>query len=195
MIEADFTVERENARIHFAMKDKGLILLSGKNGAGKTSSLLCMSGIIMPQSGTFRINGQDIFGIPPGRRRVVYINQNSYFSGMSVMDHFRMVTDSEERIKEVSSMFSIDTEERTDNLSQGNIMRVSVATAILSYPRVLMLDEIISNISEPEAFLEILKKGMNRFSFDVVFVSQNENMADLSDHHYTISAGETERMF
>lgn len=195
MIEADFTVDREKASIHFSMRDAGLILLSGKNGAGKTSSLLCMAGVLNPGSGSFKVNGNEMFSIPAGKRKIVYINQNSYFSGMTVLDHMRMVSTSSGRIRDLSTMFSLDPEDRVDLMSQGNRMRVAVSTAILSSPRVMLLDEIISNISDPEAFLEPLRESMARFAFDVVFVSQNENMAGMSDHHYVITDGETAKAF
>ncbi len=195
MIEADFNVARGTARIHLALEDSGLILLSGRNGAGKTSSLLCMAGIIPPESGTFRIKGKDVFALPAGKRGVVYINQNSFFSGMSVKDHLKMVSESVEMIDEITSLYSLDPEADTAGLSQGNRMRVSVATAILSSPSLILLDEIVSSISEPEQFLGTLRKSMEKHSFDVVFVSQNESMAELSDHHYVISGGSSSRVF
>lgn len=195
MIDADFYVTRGNTKIHFSMKDSGLILLTGVNGAGKTTSLLCMAGSVMQDAGTLSINDKKIFGLPSGIRSIVYINQNSYFSGLTVRDHLRIVSPQQEKMQEVLEMFSLDAESKVEDLSQGNKMRVSVSTAILSSPVAILLDEIISNISEPEKFIEVLREGMKKYSFDVVFVTQNEKMAELSDHHYVISEGNTRRVF
>lgn len=195
MIDADFNLVRGTTNIHFLMKDGGMILLSGNNGTGKTSSLLCMAGILQEQSGTCIVNSGNIFNLPAGKRSVVYINTGSTFNSMIVRDHLEMAAQDGERVKEIMNEFSLDGDTKVGNLSQGNRMRVSVATAILSNPSLLLLDEIISTISDPAKFLELLKSSIQKYNFDTIFVTQNESLTRYCDHHYIMRDGGTEKSF
>lgn len=195
MIKGDFFVTRGEAAIHFQMEDSGVILLSGTNGAGKTTSLLCLAGILVPDSGTVFIGKDDITNDPPEKRRVVYINQNSYFTGMSVRDHLSIVTRDENMIRKTAEDFSLDFDSKVQNLSQGNKMRLAVATAALGNPRAILLDEVLSNISDPEEFLRLLNRISEENSTDIVFVSQNQAFSEYSSHHYRIESGNTVRIF
>ena len=66
------------------MYDEGLIWLSGENGSGKTTFLKILCGIIPVRSGTITVNGNDITLSDIQRRRVVYVNQNTYFPHLDV---------------------------------------------------------------------------------------------------------------
>lgn len=195
MIDFNFIAVRGDVKIHFTMNDEGLILLSGPNGAGKTTSLLCIAGILAPESGKIIIDSSDLIEKEAGKRRVVYINQNSYFSGMTVSRHLSIAASEHADVNTIASDFSLDLNSRISDLSQGNRMRVAFATAILSEPSLILMDETISNISNPDEFMKTVRMVRERHSLDIIFVSQNEKLSELFDHHYTISNGETSKIF
>lgn len=195
MIDADFTVIRGESTIHFSVNDEGIILLSGMNGAGKTSSMLCLAGILLPVSGKIVVNGKDLSSVRSEKRGIVYINQNSFFSGMRVRNHLSLAPSTGISPEEIAAEFSLDWNARVSDLSQGYKIRVAVATAIVKKPSVILLDEVMSSISDPENFLRMLRNASETHSIDIVFVSQNQSFSELSDHHYRIEKGETRKIF
>lgn len=197
MIEAKIRLELHQFLLQAEMSDSGLILLSGENGSGKTTFLKCLAGLQMPALGSIIINGRDVTTLEVQERKVVYATQNSYFGHLDADRHISWPVRSNPDpgyIDELKDAFGIDFDGKLRDLSMGQRMRVTLATAFASKPDVILLDEVISNISNPEVVLSEIKALSHRKSVDVIFVAHAVG-EKVSEHHYSLRSGSMERIF
>ncbi len=136
------------------------VALLGPNGAGKTTSFYIMTGLIAPNSGAIKLDGQDITDLPMYRRSrlgIGYLPQeSSVFRGLNVEDNIRAVLQAqnlpkhkqENLLEELLTEFSISYLRRTPTpaLSGGERRRVEIARALASRPQFLFLDEPLAGI-------------------------------------------------
>lgn len=144
------------------------VALLGPNGAGKTTSFYIMTGLVAPDAGDIRLDGQDITTLPMYRRArlgVGYLPQeSSIFRGLNVEDNIRAVLqaqdlnheDQEALLEELMAEFSVSHLRRTPSvaLSGGERRRVEIARALASRPHFMLLDEPLAGI-DPIAVGEI----------------------------------------
>lgn len=131
---------------------KGEILgFLGPNGAGKTTTIMMLLGLTKPTSGEIKIFGLDL---EKSRQRILQkINFSSAytaFSGrmtvseyLSVMSHFYEVKDTKTKIRTLLKNLELTEHENelTQNLSSGQLTRLSLCKALLNDPEILFLDE------------------------------------------------------
>lgn len=197
MIRAEFAVRLNGFSLHAGMEDQGLILLSGENGSGKSTFLKTLSGLIPVDTGEILVNGQAVTNLPPQVRRVAYATHNSYFSHMTVQKHILWAmgkTPDIEFMEQLQEAFGIGYSGKLRDLSMGQRMRVTLATAFASRPRAILLDEVVSNISSPGQFLEEVRKMAAKISVDVIFVAHSLGEKS-ADHHYSMDSGTMTRLF
>ncbi|WP_181685137.1 ABC transporter ATP-binding protein [Halorhabdus salina] len=130
--------------------------LVGPSGCGKTTTLRTIAGFETPASGTVRIGGRDVTGLPPEQRDVGIVFQNyALFPHMTVRENvayslqYRSApgdTDSEERVAELLELVEVAdlADRRPESLSGGQQQRVALARALAPGPDVLLLDEPLS---------------------------------------------------
>lgn len=198
-IDAHFTKKLGAFRLSADMKDGGLILLTGRNGAGKSTFLLCLLGYHALDSGSIVLNGRDVTEVPVERRHIAFVSQSTYFGHMDVEKHLSWgMTDDGRASHEIGAVrekLGIDYEGRVRELSLGQRIRVAIATAVLASPEALLLDEAISNLSGQFAVLGELKILAAERKFDLVCVSQGPEWTKVADHHYAIEQGSMSRQF
>lgn len=191
MIEAKFSLRLQQFTLDVDLRDSGLILVSGENGSGKTTFMKCLAGLIPVPDGTIRVNGIDLAGKEVRRRKIVYATQNSYFGHLEVEKHIawplKEKADADE-IGRIRDALGIDYHGKVRNLSMGQRMRVSIATAFTSRPDVILLDEVVSNISNPDTLLANIRELSGSMKIDVLFVAHSVG-EDVADHHYHIDMG------
>jgi len=136
---------------------RGEILgLVGPNGAGKTTTLRALAGILRPTEGTLRIAGYDLAISPvEAKRRLAFIPDEPHlFDYLTVEEHLRFtarlygVAHADLRIPELLAEMEL-TEKRLalpSELSRGMKQKLSVATALLHDPAVLILDEPLTGL-------------------------------------------------
>ena len=101
----------------------------------------------------------------------------------------------EGRILEVSKKLGIHYSGRVDELSLGMRERVSLATALLSRPRAILVDEAFSNIDNRKSFISEFRSLCKEEQVDLLHTTQQEGEEELSDHGYRMDSGKSARIF
>ncbi len=154
----------------------------GPSGAGKTSLLDVIAGIRRPRSGTVRVDGADLTPIPSRLRRIGYVPQeNALFPHMSVEQNIRYGAAGApiEHVVEVLEIPHLLGRDVTA-LSGGEQKRVALARALVTSPRLLLLDEPLSGLDRPlqSRIAEFLVRIRDDFAVPMLYVTHDE--AELS---------------
>ena len=80
------------------------------------------------------------------------------------------------------------------SLSLGQRIRVSIATAIISEARILLIDEVLANISKVQEFAMAMKELTAKQRVDVIAAMQTDNLRDIFDHSFAIDHGSLSRL-
>jgi molybdate/tungstate transport system ATP-binding protein len=182
-----------SAEIH----DGGFICLAGKNGSGKSCFFRAIAGYLTMDEGYVRVGGTEIGRLPVEKRGVVLVTPDSWIPHLEVDDHLRWgaklrkIQIDAERLSKVKAELGIDYGGRVRTLSLGMKERVALTTALLSSPRAILVDEAFSNLHQREGFITAYRRLAAEAGVDVVFSTQDESDATLSDHLYLISEGKT----
>jgi ABC-type sugar transport system ATPase subunit len=132
----------------------------GPSGSGKTTLLRLIAGLEVPDSGSLKIGGLEMCGVPPHRRDVAMVFQNpALYPHLSVLENLafglkaRGVGRRERRTRagEVADLLGLGRHltRRPDELSGGERQRVALGRAVARRPSVLLLDEPFSNLDAP----------------------------------------------
>lgn len=192
--------------INLKINQGEIVTLIGANGAGKTTTLRTISGIEKAKSGKILYNGQElnprsasdivklgISHVPEGRR---------VFSTMSISENLEMgafTRDDKSQIKKdldnVFSLFPVLLERKNQlagTLSGGEQQMLAIGRALLSRPRLLLLDEPSMGLA-PLIVKDIFSiiKDINKRGTTVLLVEQNANMAlQCANRAYIIKNGQ-----
>ncbi len=143
--------------VSLRIEDGNLFFLLGPSGCGKTTLLRMIAGFIEPSRGTIRFDDQDVTHLPPEKRQTGMVFQNyALWPHMTVAENVafglkvRKVSGSERDDRVGAALKAVrmqDYGKRTPNqLSGGQQQRVALARALVIEPRVLLLDEPLSNL-------------------------------------------------
>jgi molybdate/tungstate transport system ATP-binding protein len=183
------------------LKDEGFICVTGVNGSGKTSLLLSIAGFYTIDEGYINIGGGDVSRLPIHKRRIVLVNQETHFPEMKVETHLlwgarsRHFRVTEEEVAEVRLRLGISFRGKVRELSQGQKQKLSIATAILSKPKMILVDEAFSAISDRETFVANFRTISSDRKIDVIYTSPELEGKLLADHCYKMEQGVTRRLF
>ncbi|HZW56785.1 MAG TPA: ATP-binding cassette domain-containing protein [Nitrososphaerales archaeon] len=183
------------------LSDSGFICLTGRNGSGKSTLLKLISGLMRPDEGYVRVDSKDITNLPIEERGVVLVTPESYFPHFQVSSHLvwgartRKIAIEGMYVQNVREMLGINYDGKMDKLSLGMRARVSLATALLSRPRLILVDETFSSIDNRGEFIRSYSQ-LARGKSEVLFTSQQaDEDSKLADHLYTIEEGKTKKQF
>ncbi len=130
----------------------------GPNGAGKSTTMKALAGVIVPDGGTIRLAGHEVTGEAIGAKHVLgYVPESaSLYSLLSAREHLSLVADlhgmsnaqAEERGQSLIAQFELEkvADRPVESLSKGQRQKALLATALLSDPEVLLLDEPLSGL-------------------------------------------------
>jgi ABC-type Fe3+/spermidine/putrescine transport system ATPase subunit len=179
-----------------------ILALLGPSGSGKTTLLRMLAGFERPDGGTVRIEGEDVTAVPPARRRVGMVFQHyALFPHLDVGENVAFGLQGsgergavEAKVREALTLVDLAGFERrkVQELSGGQQQRVALARALAPAPRVLALDEPLSNLdpSLRERTRRELRQLIKRIGITAVFVTHEQDEAfDLGDRVAVLSAG------
>ena len=191
--------------ISFHVEEGEVIALIGANGAGKSTFMMCLSGVLRPTSGTIEFNGQFIQNMHPEKivaaglsqcpegRRVwpkMTVQENLEMGGISVKDP-KVISD---RLDMAFTNFPILAERKKQlagSLSGGEQQMLAIARALMSEPKLLLLDEPSLGLAPiiVEKVVDIIKKIRDNGT-SVILVEQNAFMAlSIADYAYVLETG------
>ncbi len=182
-----------------------LVALVGANGAGKTTLLRTISGVQPASGGNIKLGGEDISQVSSSRRVKLGISQvpegRQMFGPMSVEDNLmlgsftRSGAEAAETIEQMYQRFPILKDKRrqaSGTLSGGQQQMLAIARALMSRPRILLLDEPSMGLA-PLLVDEIFKIicQLRQTGTTIFMVEQNAFMAlEIADRAYVLEAGE-----
>ena len=190
MLSLDLKLRRGSFERHVRIEDAArVIALSGHSGAGKTSVLHAIAGLVKPLSGHIEINGRRLFDsgrridVAPHRRHVGYVFQDTrLFPHLDVRRNLQYGR----RTGDAANAFGFDAvvallgiepllDRRTVNLSGGEAQRIALGRALLSQPALLLLDEPLSMLDQArrEELIPYLQRVRDQTTLPIVYVSHS----------------------
>lgn len=189
--------------ISFEVPDGQIITLIGANGAGKSTTLRSIAGLLKPKNGSITYNGEELIGKPTdqivGRGITLVPEGRHVFPDMTVLENLKIGAylrkdNLTEDIKWVYDLFP-RLEERSwqaaGTLSGGEQQMLAVGRALMSKPKVIMMDEPSLGLAPiiVQGIFDIIKE-INRQGVTVLLIEQNANMAlHIADIGYVLETG------
>ena len=191
----------------FTAPTPGIIALFGRSGSGKSTLTNIISGLLAPDAGAVHLDGEVLsdarrgIATPVERRRIGYVFQDAHlFPHLSVAGNLRY---GERRRRNAPALIAFDEvvallalgrllERKPWQLSGGERQRVALGRALLSRPRLLLLDEPLASldVARREEVLPYLVALRDRLSIPMVYVShQFEEVLRLATHLVLLESG------
>jgi molybdate transport system ATP-binding protein len=209
MLDIHIKRQQGNFLLHAAFRsaDVGVTALFGRSGAGKTSIINMVAGLVRPDEGHITVNGYCLFdsntsvNVPPERRRVGYIFQEGrLFPHLSVRSNLvygmRLTPKAERYVNfdQVVQLLGIDhlIDRRPANLSGGEKQRVAIGRALLTSPSILLMDEPLASLDSARKaeVLPFVARLSREFSVPILYVSHSlEEILNLADTMVILDSG------
>ncbi len=184
----------------------GIITVLGANGAGKTSTLRAVSGVLRPSHGVIEYDGERIDRLPPERIVRMGISLvpegRQTFIELNVLENLRLgaYTRKDSRavrsdLDRVFSYFPVlaDRQKQTAGLlSGGEQQMLAIGRALMARPRLLLLDEPSLGLAPllVREIFDIIKTINQEEQIAIMLVEQNANLSlDIADHGYVLETG------
>ena len=190
--------------VSLSVEQGEIVTLIGGNGAGKTTTLNTISGILRPRTGTVRLDGKDLGTVAPHKIVALGVVQvpegRRTFSRLTVEENLKMggYTVSKQEVDEgvthAYEMFPRLKERRTQvagTLSGGEQQMLAMGRALMSKPKVLLLDEPSMGLAPVlvDAIFDTIRK-LHSEGTTILLIEQNARMAlQVADRGYVIESG------
>mgnify|MGYP001448810196 CR=1 FL=1 len=215
--KSDYLLELSNVTIKYGaitavrnlslrMEKGQIVTLIGTNGSGKTSTLKAISGLVPIDSGDIFFDGIRINPLPP--HKIVHLGIShvpegrGIFGELKVIENIRLgayarkdkseIQADEEKIFQLFTRLAERKNQIAGTLSGGEQQMLAIARALMSKPKLLLLDEPSMGLS-PIMAKEIFKiiQQINDMGTTILLIEQNANLAlSIADYGYVIETGE-----
>ena len=185
---------------------KQVVAILGGNGAGKTTTLRTISGLLRPRSGSITCDGKSLVGVaahvivgmglshvPEGRRifNILNVEENLNLGGYLLRSHGKLVRERKAAVFELFPRLAERRMQLAGTLSGGEQQMLAIGRALMSDPKVLMLDEPSLGLAPilARSVLKTVRRIADRGAA-VLLVEQNARQAlAIADYAYVIEVG------
>jgi branched-chain amino acid transport system ATP-binding protein len=193
-------------RVSFHLDAGEMISLIGANGAGKSTILRALTGLVQPSAGTITFDNMSLVGLSPHqiiRLGIGHVPEGRrLFPKMTVLENLKMgaylqrskadVAATLERIYEHFPILKERGQQRAGSLSGGEQQMLATARALMNRPRLLMLDEPSIGLSPiMTAAIGKIVQQINAMGVSVILVEQNAMLAlTIAQRSYVLETGQ-----
>jgi len=192
--------------VSFEVPQGGIVAILGANGAGKTTVLKTVSGVMDPQKGSIVFEGREIQRMDPDKVMRLGISHvpegREVFPFLSVRENLRMGAftrhDADGVAQDLDTVFGYfpvlreRAEQRAGSLSGGEQQMLSISRALMARPRLMLLDEPSLGLSPKlvRDIFEIVQRINRELGVTILLVEQNAHMAlKTADYGYVLEVG------
>jgi iron(III) transport system ATP-binding protein len=209
MLRKTFLTDRGGVRavedISFKVEDGRFFTLLGPSGCGKTTTLRCVAGLERPESGTITLDGQTLSGsgrfVPTHARDIGMVFQSyaiwphmTVFENVAfplrVSEHPPSKAETKRMVEESLALVGLDgLEDRpAPQLSGGQQQRLALARALVRRPKILLLDEPLSNLDAKlrERMRIELRQLQRRLGITTIYVTHDQGEALFLSHRIAV---------
>ncbi len=189
--------------VSFSVEQGKIVTLIGANGAGKSTILRSVSGVVKPQSGEILFNGENIVGLTPDKivsKGITLVPEGRrVFPNLTVLENLKIgaylrkdsLTDDIEYVYSLFPRLKERSWQLAGTLSGGEQQMLAVGRALMSRPKLIMMDEPSLGLA-PLVVKDIFNiiGEINKNGITVLLIEQNANMAlKAADIGYVIETG------
>ena len=192
--------------VSFTVPAGAIVTILGANGAGKTTILKTVSGVMDPQKGSVTLEGRPIHGLDPDRVARLGLSHvpegREVFPFLSVRENLRMgayarrdtaaVAKDLEMVTEYFPVLASRAEQRAGSLSGGEQQMLAIGRALMARPKVMLLDEPSLGLAPKlvKDIFDIIRRINRERGVTVLLVEQNANLAlQTADYGYVLELG------
>ena len=195
--------------LNLEVKQGEFFTLLGPSGCGKTTALRTLAGFIEPSAGEVYVDGRAVTRLPSDKRQVGMVFQNyALFPSMSVWENIAFglrvrkekAAESDRLVRDIARRVDLSEEQLHKNVSElsgGQQQRVAVARALVLQPKILLLDEPLSNLDAKlrHQLRQQLKDLQSEFGITTVYVTHDQDEAlAMSDRVAVFNKGVVEQV-
>jgi branched-chain amino acid transport system ATP-binding protein len=192
--------------VSFTVSRGAIVTILGANGAGKTTILKTVSGVMDAQKGTVTFGGRAVRGLDPDKVMRLGLSHvpegREVFPLLSVRENLKMgaysrrdadgVARDMDMVYEYFPVLASRAEQRAGSLSGGEQQMLSISRALMARPKMMLLDEPSLGLSPKlvKDIFEIIGRINREQGMTILLVEQNANMAlHLADYGYVLEVG------
>jgi multiple sugar transport system ATP-binding protein len=164
--------------VDLSVMEHELLVILGPSGCGKTTLMRMIAGLEQPSSGSIYINDEDVTALPPRARQIAMVFQSyALYPHKSVYNNIVFPLKAQKvpkdewrpKVEQAAGLLGIERllDRRPRQLSGGERQRVALARAMVRDPRVMLLDEPLSNLDELQQF-------QRRLGVTTIFVTHDQ---------------------
>jgi branched-chain amino acid transport system ATP-binding protein len=193
--------------LSFEVREGEIVCLLGNNGAGKSTTMNMLSGLVRPKSGTVRWGDMDLttakpwdivsaglIHVPEGRRifSTMTVHENLLLGGYTVRDQ-KLIAQRVDQVYQLMPRLAERRRQQGGTLSGGEQQMVAIGRAIIGGPKLLLLDEPSMGLA-PLVVKQVMEtiQAVNAQGTTVLLVEQNARAAlKIADRAYVVETGQT----
>ncbi len=170
--------------------DNSITGLVGTNGSGKSTLLRSLVGVYKPDSGSIKVDGEEVFENMDAKLEIFYVSDDMYFPSTLNLEQVGKFYKSvypkfdEEKFKSLLTKFPIDSKKRTSTYSKGMFRQAALIIAVSCCPKYLLLDEAFDGLDPVVrvAVRKVIAEEVSLGNMSVIIASHNlRELEDLCD--------------